>query len=159
MPIVINRSDGGVSVIWMNAGFDPAVEVDIWANGWGAKHGLTVVSWVEVSEANVPTSGIGLKYRECWKLNGNAVDIDMTKAKALRVAELTKTRKNLIELLSARIEQAIDDGATNAVISRMRGRRKALRDLNLTTAVAGAANVAALDSLVPTEFTNVSSEL
>jgi hypothetical protein len=96
------------------------------------------------------------RWRNAWDLVDGAVTVNLAKARAMRAAELGPRRKAAMERLTALIQAAEDEGRA-ARAAQLRAKRRALRDLDLAAAAAGAADLEALEALAPAEITEAES--
>jgi len=99
MPIVIERADGGVSVLRLIGGADPAAEVAKWVQS-AVPEWLPVVTWAETSEESLPPDR---QYRAAWKFSGEAVEPDASQAAAI-------AREAAIRAIDAQCQAAIAQG-------------------------------------------------
>lgn len=149
MDLLILRSDGGISRMRTRDGVDLAREIAAWEASV-AKDGWTMIGYREVSEGELPPR----RFRAAWTLpNGidGPIAVDLPRARALRRNELERHRTKALERLRDRIEEAEDNGQT-ARVANLKAKRRALRQLDLATALQAVPSVEALDTFTPTEF-------
>jgi hypothetical protein len=91
-----------------------------------------------VSKSKVPTDK---SFRWAWKLNGSAIETDMTKAKEIHKTNIRKARISKLAELDVEFQKAQETSAdTSAIVAK----KQALRDAPADSAIASASDAAAL---------------
>lgn len=110
--IIYQNDEGGVSVIIPAPGFDATKDVPAGK------------SYKTVDVSSVPSDR---SFRNAWKLNGDAVDTDMEKARDIQRDNIRAERKPLLEALDLEWLKAAEAGDT-AAQADVAARKQALRD-------------------------------
>ncbi len=87
-------------------------------------------------------------YRAAWKMTGNAVDVDMVKARVIHMNYIRAARDKKLDETDKQLA-ALDGGA---VPPALRAQRQRLRDLPQVTDLSQATTVAALKAIWPPEL-------
>ena len=95
----------------------------------------------DASSLTVPTDRT---FRGAWQYNGNAVEIDMTKAREIHKDNLRIERKPRLEALDVDYMKALEAGSGADAIA---AKKKTLRDITADAKIANAADAAALKAL------------
>jgi len=95
----------------------------------------------DASSLTVPTDRT---FRGAWQYNGNAVEIDMTKAREIHKDNLRIERKPRLEALDVDYMKALEAGSGADAIA---AKKKTLRDITADAKIANAADADALKAL------------
>jgi len=95
----------------------------------------------DASSLTIPTDRT---FRGAWQYNGNAVEIDMTKAREIHKDNLRIERKPRLEALDVDYMKALEAGSGADAIA---AKKKTLRDITADAKIANAADADALKAL------------
>jgi len=99
-----------------------------------------------VDEVSLPTNR---EFRDAWRKNANAVDVDMPAARSIHMRRIRTVRDSA--LLAADTEQArVTDIGTPSEIAALKVERQKLRDMPATVDLEAAATPEALSKIWPT---------
>jgi hypothetical protein len=101
-----------------------------------------------VDSAALPQSK---RWRAAWQLGAGAVTVSFAGARAARRAELALLQSRRLADLTNQIDQATDNNQI-ALVTSLRTKRKAVRDLDLQAVVNSVPDLTTLDTFVPTEL-------
>lgn len=166
--VLLQRSDGGVSVAHINPTKNPggalARTVEQWQDnermtaqqrpGYVAR---TIVSTRVIEPSDLPENR---RWRDAWMIDGNKVAIDLDKAKTIRAAELESEKNNLLETHAKEYTIAVAKG--DAVAAQ--AIQKKVQDLSsldktaIELSVAAVADLAALDTHEPDPIKDAKQE-
>lgn len=121
MAIVIQRTDGGVSIMRPEAWEDVAVKLEKWKR----THVGEYVSHHEVDEADIPTDR---SFRNAWTRDGKTVAHDMEKCRNIHRERLRLARAPKLAALDVEYQRAdeADDKAAKVSIAKQ---KQSLRDV------------------------------
>lgn len=122
---VIERGDGGVSI--MHTTGDVQTEISKWERA----SNTTAVSVRQAGALPDRT------FRNAWKVNGAAVEIDMAKARDIHRDRLRLERGPLLEALDVEVLRAVETD-DRAKIADIAAQKKALRDATEDPAIEAA---------------------
>ena len=127
MTIIIKRADGGVSIMTLT---DEATDVNSEIAKWSASHPGQFVSFRECKASDIQSD---LTFREAWcdETDTPGIDIDLTKAHTIALANLRLTRAPLflpLDILAARAQEANDTVTYQSIIKK----KQILRDCTNT---------------------------
>ena len=77
----------------------------------------------DVSEITIPKDRI---FRDAWQFNGNAVEVDMVKARDVHRANLRREREPLLQALDVEFMLALERGEDTSAIA---AKKQKLRDV------------------------------
>jgi len=142
MPLIITRTDGGVSIGPMAAGADPAAEVA----KWEASSAFRAASF-EVSDTPVALPA-NREFRGAWERAGAAVGVNMPAARLIHMDRIRVARDT--ELAAKDIEYIVaDERGRPADKARIAAEKQALRDIPTTFDLSAATTPEALTALWP----------
>tara|TARA_R100001480_G_scaffold134564_1_gene131640 strand:- start:1199 stop:1543 length:345 start_codon:yes stop_codon:yes gene_type:complete len=98
----------------------------------------------DVRDASSLTVPSDRTFRGAWQYNGNAVEIDMTKAREIHKDNLRIERKPRLEALDVDYMKALEAGSGADAIA---AKKKTLRDITADAKIANAADADALKAL------------
>ncbi len=135
------RPDGSISVLICPPGMDEDAE---------AARLLSLPDYagcVGLGRQTLPSSR---RFRDCWRVSGQGVDVDMVAAKAQRLSEVRADRDARLAAADALTLKTMDS-AVKADQDKVKTYKQALRDLPTTaqTAINAAATPDALDAYAP----------
>jgi hypothetical protein len=127
MRIAIARVDGGVSIMDMDDGGDPVVEILKWE-----ALGLKAASWRIIGAVDIPTDRT---FRVALMDNGAQLTYDMLKARDVWRNKMRAARAPLLADLDVQFMRAQERGEpTQAIVDR----KQALRDVTADPAIEAA---------------------
>jgi len=147
MRIAIERADGGVSIMHIPEGADPAAEVEKWQTTM--LPGEAAVGWHEISDNDIPTDRT---FRSAWKISDKAIAVDMDKARDIQMDRIRSARDAelaALDLPSLRAIEAGDDAKSAEIASQ----KQALRDLPQTLDLTKATTPEELAAIWPEALT------
>ena len=95
----------------------------------------------DASSLSVPTDRT---FRGAWQFNGNAVEVDMSKARDIHKDNLREERKKRFEELDVSYMKALESGSGASAIATQ---KQTLRDVTADSRIANAADPDALKAL------------
>ena len=98
----------------------------------------------DVRDASSLTVPSDRTFRDAWKFNGNAVEIDMAAARVIHKDNLRAERAPRLEALDVDYMKALEAGSGAEAIA---AKKKALRDVTADSKIADAADADALKAL------------
>lgn len=119
-PILIERSDGGISILYLRADRDPFEAVAKWEESQRDRVALAAQA---ISREDIPTDRT---FREAWAAGNGAVVVDMPKAREIHLANLRVERNALLEKSDVLVLQAREQSKDEEAIATV---RTALRDM------------------------------
>src|SRR5262249_3313396 len=143
--ILIERSDGGVSVMELIGEAAPEEEIAKWEE---SSPGM-FVAWNEIDSAELPASR---EFRDAWVPDGDGgVMVDMTKARAIQMDRIRAARAEAFKPLDIEFMRAVErnDRAAEDQIAALKQR---LRDLPQTFDLSAATTPEELGTLWPPEL-------
>jgi hypothetical protein len=145
--LLIERADGGISVMALAPGADPAVELARWAEhadpSW-----LPVARSVAADNPTLPPR----RWRAAWRRVGQGIGVPLPAARQLRKRELLALAADRLPQLRDRIdaaEDAAEDAGDSNLLTQLRQRRAALRALDVDAALAELADLNSVDKYLP----------
>jgi hypothetical protein len=120
--ICITRADGGVSIMEIADKANLAEEIALWSDL--AAPGEEYVSHVLIDSKDLPER----TFRNAWTHDGEAVVVDMVKAREILTDKLAQTRQEVINSLPAMIDAAFMRGENT---SPLKHRLRELQRMNL----------------------------
>jgi hypothetical protein len=146
---VIERSDGGVSINRGPDDEDVAMVVAAWEQDYsrpGEGHvPATAVRWLVVAEEPAP---VDKTFRAAWALVGEAITVDMPKARTIHRGRLRVMRAPLLAALDVDYQRA-DERGDAAEKTRIAAEKQALRDVTDDPAIEAARTPEELKAVVP----------
>lgn len=141
MPILITRTDGGVSVMRLT---HPSHEAKAIAN-WKVLHPGEYVSHTQCDVGAIP---LDRSFRAGWKAEGTAIGFDMGKCRSIHRDRLRGMRAPLLLDLDVQFMRAVEagDGAAQVVIT---AKKQALRDVTADPGIDAAQNPDQLKAVIP----------
>ena len=147
MHFLINRSDGGVSIMHVRDGEDEAVFISKWQKG-SASRGWTVSSYRPIAIDDIPNDR---NFRDAWRDGGSTVEVDMPKARVIHMDRIRVARDAALDTADNDLKTA-EDNNDMPEIALIRNRRRTLRDIPATFDLSGATTPDALDALWPADL-------
>ncbi len=98
----------------------------------------------DVRDASSLTVPSDRTFRDAWKFNGNAVEIDMAAARVIHKDNLRAERKPRLEALDVSYMKALESGSGASAIAT---EKQTLRDITDDSRIASAADADALKAL------------
>lgn len=148
---IVNRSDGGISVLRIKGNADVQEEIAKLAvsGGW-QKKGWTVIGSSEVDDATIPApKSTARLFRNSWiEHNGASVVHDMIKAREIHMARIREERDKELKRLDIEYIRA-DEQNNVAEKTRLASEKQTLRDLPQTFDLSSALDVDQLKALWP----------
>jgi hypothetical protein len=137
--IVINRIDGGISMMTLINGADLTQALEKWKL---ANPGL----YVSHSETNnAPTDRT---FRAAWKASGGRVEVDMPLAREIHKARLRELRAPKIAALDVEYMRSLENG--DAIMQgEIAAKKQALRDVTEDPGIAAATTPEELKAVLP----------
>ncbi len=150
--LLIERSDGGVTILNTESGTDAAAEVAKWEESWALfSGGGFAVSTTEILDKDIPTDRW---FRDAWVQTGGVISVDIPKARIIQAKRINAARTDAVTVLQRRADEATLEGRAADAI-RAANDKVAVEGLNLATIatqIAGAANPTALLAIWPAEL-------
>jgi hypothetical protein len=146
--LLIERADGGISVMVLHPNADPTVELAKWAEhadpSW-----LPVVRSIAADNPVLPPR----RWRKAWRRVATTIGVPLAAARVLRKAELIERGTGVLGRLRDRLEAAEDAGDT-VLLSNLRAKRAAIRALanTLDTNLAALSTLAEIDAYSPADL-------
>lgn len=101
-PYAIQRADGGMTILQVLAGVDPAEEVAKW-EGTADPSWLPIVEWRAIKREEIPQSR---GHRNAWKIENGKIAIDPARAAQIDATPKIKTiEERLADLERARVSR------------------------------------------------------
>ena len=92
-PYAIQRADGGVTILHVLAGVDPADEVKKW-EGTADPAWLPIVDWAAIKREDIPQDR---SHREAWTVNKGKIATDAVKAAVIEARPRVKTLEERLQ--------------------------------------------------------------
>ena len=121
---------------------------EIISTKWHPRHASQVTKIREITEADIPITHV---FKDAWEDDGTDVVVNMPKARAIQMDRIREARDAELVVADNDLKKA-EDAADTAEITRVRARRKKLRDIPQTFDLTVAATPEALDALWPTDL-------
>ncbi|HYE20986.1 MAG TPA: phage tail assembly chaperone [Tepidisphaeraceae bacterium] len=142
MHLALARSDGGVSIMALLEGSDPAQEVAKWE---GVSGGIKATRTEPVDASALPSR----RFRLAWKMGAAGVEVDLAAARGVVLSDLRAERNRRLDD-SERLMSRANEIGTPSDQKAVRDYRQALRDLPAKEAVRiEAMTVAELEAYAP----------
>jgi hypothetical protein len=129
MAIIIQREDGGVSVMRLHAG-----DIDQEVAKWEANGEYKAAAYWEVADADIPPDR---SFRDAWVIARQAINVDMEKARNVHKNRLRAEREALLAELDVQYLRAVESGNVSEA-SRISARKQQLRDVTKDPAIESA---------------------
>lgn len=141
MHILIERDDGGVSVLALAPGIEAAVEVPRWEAAFQRR----AVQWAELTDA--PTDRA---FRAAWVCGApGAVAVDLGAARDIHLARIRKARDRALVATDGEAMRALDTGEGS---EGLHARRQSLRDIPQALDLTVASTPGELKAIWPSEI-------
>lgn len=125
MPIAIQRTDGGVSIMYLLENVKVADEVKKWEESSGFK----AASYASIEENEI--NSLDSEYRDAWTIEGGTLRISMPKACPIFIGKIRVKRDAALAKLDIEVSKAIAKGETSKA-AELEAKRQALRDITDT---------------------------
>lgn len=140
--VLIERPDGGVSIMQMVETADGGAEIAKWEAGSGAR----VVGWYEVGATDLPSDRT---FREAWThIGAGKCAVDMSKARSLQMDRIRASRDAELAKLDGPAIRALEQGDADAMAEIARQKQR-LRDIPQTFNLTQAETPEALAAIWP----------
>jgi hypothetical protein len=148
--IAIARADGGVSIMTI-AGIEGDVSAVVAAEieKWQSTSPVKAIGHWPIPDSAIPADR---SFRDAWAQEGNAITVDMTRARSIQLGRIRAARDAKLKALDLPFLRAVETG-DSARQAEIAGEKQRLRDLPAATDLSKAATPEALKALWPTELT------
>lgn len=139
--VSINRTDGGISIMNIEDGYEAQEEVNKWEEGYkNSKRSLGVkcASWRAIKKKDLPTDRY---FRKAWIDNGK-IEIDMNKAREVHMDKIRELRDEKLKELDIETLKGND----------VQAQKQVLRDLPQTIDLSTATTPEELKAIMPSEL-------
>lgn len=134
MKLVINRADGGVSIMELTSEAEsPETEI----SKWSELHVGELISWHELNDNNLPDQ----YFRNAWEYN-DGLKINTDKARLIHMSHIREARNSALAELDIQTLRGVD----------VQTQKQILRDIPQTFDISSATTPEALKALWPSQL-------